>query len=341
MKTIVLKQPGQFITEDRDEPDQPGAGEAIVRVERIGICGTDQHAFRGTHPIVTYPRVLGHELGVRLVDVGGHGTVTCGLRPGDSCAVEPYLHCGHCVACRAGKTNCCTQLAVLGVHVDGGMCKYLKVPAAKLHKSSLLSVDQLALVETLGIGAHAVQRADVQPGENVMVIGAGPIGLGAIQFAQAAGARVIVLDVNEHRLRFAHEKLPGIKTIRSVAPDLSNLKDMTDNQLPTAVFDATGNAASMTTAFGYVAAGGRLVFVGLIKADITFSDADLHRKEMSLLASRNAPSSEFPRIISMIESGQIDTTPWITHRSSFDEFAEQFPSWLDPATQVVKAMIAV
>jgi threonine dehydrogenase-like Zn-dependent dehydrogenase len=184
MLSITLNEPGKFSVTDVPEP-RPAPGEALVRVHRIGVCGTDLHAFAGKQPFFSYPRVLGHELGVEVIDPG---TEPHGLKPGDRCSVEPYLNCGHCIACRRGKPNCCTELKVLGVHVDGGMRPQLTVPARKLHRSAKLDYEQLALVETLGIGAHAVERAEAKPDDFILVIGAGPIGLSVIQFALVTGA---------------------------------------------------------------------------------------------------------------------------------------------------------
>src|SRR4051794_5766850 len=168
MKTILLRQPGRFEMSDAPAADsrEPGPCEALVRVRRVGICGTDLHAYRGRQPFFTYPRVLGHELGVEVIAVDANDAA---ITPGDKCCVEPYLNCGHCIACRRGRANCCVDLKVLGVHVDGGMRESFVVPANKLHKSTKLTLDQLALVETLGIGCHAVDRAKPQAEENVLV----------------------------------------------------------------------------------------------------------------------------------------------------------------------------
>ena len=165
MKTIVLEKPGSFQLTERPSPGDPAPGQALVRIHRVGVCGSDIHAFKGNQPFFTYPRVVGHELGVEIVAVGPNEK---GLAVGDRCAVEPYLHCGRCIACRRGKTNCCVALQVLGVHTDGGMCEFIAVPVGKLHRSRTLSPDQLALVEMLTIGAHAVRRAQLEPGENVL-----------------------------------------------------------------------------------------------------------------------------------------------------------------------------
>src|SRR5438046_1886544 len=154
MQTVVLEKPGLFALGSDHLPAISSPDEALVRVHRVGICGTDIHAYRGDQPFFTYPRIIGHELGVEIVQVGPN---EAGLRAGDRCAVEPYLNCGSCIACRRGKTNCCARLQVLGVHTDGGMREYFTVPVRKLYRSEVLSLEQLALVETLGIGAHAVE----------------------------------------------------------------------------------------------------------------------------------------------------------------------------------------
>ena len=339
MKTIRLEEPGRLARGETEPPAKPGVGEARVRVHRVGVCGTDIHAFGGKQPFFTYPRILGHELGVEVVTVGADVT---NVRPGDRCAVEPYLHCGHCIACRRGKANCCVRLQVLGVHTDGGMRERFVLPAAKLHPSAKLSFDQLALVETLGIGAHAVDRAGLEADETALVIGAGPIGLAVAQFARERGARVIVLDVNANRLEFCRRQLGVPHTINGREEDaLAALRRLTSDDLPTAVFDATGNQRSMASAFDYPAHGGRLVFVGLFQGEVAFNDPNFHRRELTLLGSRNARPEDFARIIALIEAERIDTTPWITHRAAFDETVQAFPGWTDPQAGVIKAMIEV
>ena len=342
MKSLLLVEPGTLRAVDLPEPGAPGPDEALVRVHRIGVCGTDLHAFRGRQPFFSYPRILGHELGVEVLAVGDGVTA---VAPGDRCAVEPYLNCGRCIACRRGKPNCCSHLKVMGVHIDGGQRERFVVPAAKLHRAGSLSFDQLALVETLGIGAHAVERAALDAGETVAVLGAGPIGLAVIQFVLAAGARVLVVDLNVRRLAFCRDRLglPADATIdTSTTPDVARrLAELTGGDLPTAVFDATGNAASMAASFNYPAPGGRLVFVGLFTGDVTFNDPNFHRRELTLLGSRNSRPEDFRHIISLVESGRVDTNAWITHRAEIDAVPACFASWTDPASGVLKAMIAI
>jgi 2-desacetyl-2-hydroxyethyl bacteriochlorophyllide A dehydrogenase len=322
MRRITLLQPGSFAA-DSCPPPEPRPGHALVRTHRIGVCGTDLHAFAGRQPFFTYPRVLGHEIGVEVLQVPAGETR---IRPGDRCAVEPYLNCGGCHACRAGRTNCCENLQVLGVHTDGGMRGRITVPMDKLHKSTVLSFDQLALVETLGIGAHAVARSQLLAGESVLIVGAGPIGLAVLQFALLGGGRVRVLDVSRERRDFAARF--GVETLAEP-----------DGELAEVVFDATGNPKAMEASFERVAHGGRLVFVGLILGRVGFDDPLLHRREMTVLASRNS-SGQFPRIMSLIEERRIDTTPWITHRLPLADVPERFAE-LPGRPGLVKAMIEV
>lgn len=337
MNAIVLREPGRFELVVREEPARPAPGHALVRVRRVGICGTDWHAWRGKQPFFTYPRVLGHELGVEVIEVNDPSSP---LRPGDRCAVEPYLNCGTCIACRANKGNCCVRLEVLGVHRDGGMQEFIVVPSNKLHASATLSFEQLALVETLGIGCHAAARGQVQRGDNVLVIGAGPIGLSVLPFVQADGGRLIVADVSETRLAFCREWLRDVSTVDANAGVVDRLRDLTGGDLPAVVIDATGNPRSMANAFEYVANGGRLVFVGLFQGDVAFNDPNFHRREMTLLASRNALPADFSRIIRLVEDGTIDTRPWITHRTGHQDLCSTIEDWARPESNVLKAMVS-
>ena len=335
MQTLILNQPGELIATDTPPPSAPAPGEARVRVHCSGVCGTDLHAFAGNQPYFTYPRIPGHELGVSVVAVGAGVT---NVRADDRCAVEPYLSCGHCIACRRGRTNCCETLKVLGVHVDGGWRDEIVVPAAKLHPSGKLSYEQLALVETLGIGAHAVMRGAPERGEATVVVGAGPIGLAVAQFAVEAGARVTILDVNDARRAFAARWL-GVGTLeaRGLTPDA--LRSAMGGDLPTLVFDATGSPASMRQAFNWPAQGGRIVFASLVQGEVGFDDPNFHRRELTVLATRNSTAAEFRRIITLIESGRIDTAPWVTHRAKLADVPAVFASWTRPETGVIKAMI--
>ena len=336
MKAIILDNPNAFRL-TADQPDDIGPlapGYARVRTRRVGVCGTDWHAIAGRQPFFSYPRILGHELGVEVVEVND-ADGSSGLQPGDKCSVEPYLNCGTCIACRRARGNCCTKLQVLGVHADGGMRETFTLPARKLHKSEKLSLDQLALVETLAIGCHAVARARVEPGERVLILGAGPIGLSVIPFVHANGGVPIVADVSETRLDFVRRQMKVEQTIDARGDVIATLGD----ELPTCVIDATGAPPSMMSCFDRVAPGGRIVFVGLFPGDVTFNDPNFHRRETTLLASRNALPGDFTRIIKLIEDGVVDTTPWITHRTTADAFCDVVTEWQKPEANVLKAMV--
>lgn len=302
-------------------PPEPAAGRAILRIRRTGICGTDIHAYAGNQPYFEYPRILGHELAAELVETGGAE----GFVPGERVTFIPYFHCGECHACLQGKTNCCVRMKVCGVHVDGGMVEYLSVPAASLVKGDGLDDDELALVEPLAIGAHGIRRAAVRPGESVLITGAGPIGLGLVEFAKIAGGVVTVTDVNAERLAFCEEHT-GVETL-------------TPDRLGSAAFDvvidASGNLAAINNALQYLAHGGRYVLVGLQKADISISHPELHKREGAVMSSRNATRVDFEQVTDAIRSKKINPAAWITHRVSFDELASLMA---DFPRQAIKVM---
>jgi 2-desacetyl-2-hydroxyethyl bacteriochlorophyllide A dehydrogenase len=337
MKSIVCHQINEFRSVDVEVP-VPQPGETLVRVKRIGICGTDLHAFRGNQPFFSYPRVLGHELSGVIEKMNGE---THGFSVGDQVAIIPYLECGTCIACRNGKPNCCTQIRVLGVHTDGGMREFIAVPTDHLIATNDITLDQAAILEPLSIGAHAVRRAELKQGEFALVIGAGPIGLGVMAIAKHRGVKVIAMDVNEERLQFCQKWAGADYIVNATQYPKEKLEEITKGEYATAVFDATGNVNSMTNAFSYVAHGGRLVYVGLVKADISFNDPEFHKREMTLLSSRNATKEDFSLVIEAVRSGKIDIGAYITHRASFESMITEFEGWLNKANGVIKAIVEV
>jgi alcohol dehydrogenase len=291
-------------------------------------------------PFYSYPRIPGHELGVEVV-AAGKGVNN--VRAGDRCSVEPYMNCQQCAACRRGASNCCENLKVLGVHTDGGLRPRFLVPARKLHPSAKLTLEQLALVETLAIGCHAVNRGAPKQDDHVLVIGAGPIGLSVIEFVKLTGATLTVLDLNDRRLAFCRDTMGVKHTVLSTGDRDADVRavQVVTGELPTVVIDATGNQKSMNGSFHFAGHTGRIVFVGIGTFDVSFPDPLLHARELTVYASRNALPGDFGRIIRLIEDGRIDTRPWVTHRCSFDAVADNFPAYTKPETGVIKAMVEV
>jgi alcohol dehydrogenase len=340
MKALQLPVPGQWALIEVPEPPAPAPGNAVVRIRQVGICGTDYSGYLGKMPFFSYPRIPGHELGVEVVSVGDGVT---NVRVGDRCSIEPYINCGSCHSCRRGHTNCCMNNQTLGVHCDGGLQPLFTIPARKLHVSAKLGFDQLALVETLAIGCHAVNRGAPVSGDVALVIGAGPIGLSVVEFTKLSGARTVVMDVNEQRLAFVRDVMgvPDTILVKGDGSELKALEEMSGGDLAQVVVDATGSDRSMSAAYQYVGFAGRLVFVGITQNEVRFGHPLMHRREMTFHASRNALPGDFTRIIGLIEEGKINTQPWITHRLDFDEVPEKFPALLEPASGVLKAVITV
>ena len=334
MKYIVCDQPGAFSLKEKDAPT-PGPGEALVKIRRVGICGTDLHAFEGTQAYFSYPRILGHELAAEVVEYNAESS---DIKAGDPVVIMPYDYCGTCIACRRGMTNCCKNLKVLGVHTDGGMQQEYVLPAHLLMPAPGLSLEEMALVEPIAIGAHAVRRAQIEPGEYALVIGCGPIGIGTIRMAQLAGAEVIAMDLNPDRLRYCQEVLGVTHVVSAKEDPLSAVLRITGNDLATVVFDVTGSKAALEQGIEYMAPGGRYVFIGLTKGDLTFSHPYIHARESSLLCSRNATRADMQAVIDMLQAGKFPSSAYITHQVPFTDMIGQFESWLNPATKVIKAM---
>ncbi len=340
MRAIRLEKPGQLEYVEIQEPSSPGPGQALVKTHRMGICGTDYSGYLGKMPFFRYPRVPGHELGVTVLETGPDVT---SVSPGDRCSVEPYMNCKQCYACRAGSSNCCETLEVIGVMIDGGLCDRFLIRAEKLHTSSMLSFEQLALVETLAIGCHATDRGNPQESSHVLIIGAGPIGLATLEFTRLTGANITVMDQIDSRLEFCRSRY-GIKNtivFKCGESAIQQMNEITSGDMYALVTDATGSPASMTSALQYVAHTGSLVYVGITTENIVFPHPALHRPEMTIMGSRNALPRDFRRIIGLIENNTIDTGPWITHRTPFSEAVANFEGYTRPDAGVIKAMIEV
>lgn len=334
MKYIVCEKPGEFLLREKEAPIRK-EGEALLQINKVGICGTDLHAYTGNQAFFTYPRILGHELASEVLEIGEN---LRGIKPGDKVVVMPYISCGKCISCRNEKTNCCTNISVLGVHGDGGMQEQITVPANILLPANHLSDNEMAIVEPLAIGAHAVRRANIKPNEIVAVVGAGPIGIGIMKLAQIAGAKVIAIDMNEERLKYAKDKIGVDYIVKAGKSAVEEISEITNNDFCTAVFDASGNKFALEDCPNYMSHGGRFVLVGLSKGELTYTHPKVHAKEMTLLCSRNATTEDFEHVINVLD--QFPTDSFITHSVDYTEMISNFDSWLKPETGVIKATVS-
>lgn len=335
MKALLCNKPGELNFVDVKKPELE-KDHALIRIRRIGICGTDLHAFEGTQPYFSYPRILGHELAGEIVDIDG----TDAFVKGELVTFIPYINCQECATCRAGFTNCCERIRVFGVHVDGGMQEYVTIPVRLLLKVNTLSLDEIALVEPLAIAAHGVSRGRVAPNEHVLVIGAGPIGVGLIQFAQLAGAHVTVMDVSNSRLKYCRDVLKVEHVINPTEKDyMERLSLITGSAMFHVVFDATGNINALNNGFTYMGYTARYVLVGLQLKEIHFSHPEFHKREGNLMSSRNATRSDFEKVLSAISNKHIHPMSMISHSVDFSSVPRDFASWLDPKNNVLKVVV--
>jgi 2-desacetyl-2-hydroxyethyl bacteriochlorophyllide A dehydrogenase len=336
VQAAVLTAPGRIDLVEHPEARAPGHGEALVAVRRVGICGTDYHAFSGTQNFISYPCVLGHELAVEVLEVGPG---VAGVAAGDLCAVLPYVSCGTCAACRRGRTNACVRIEVLGVTRPGGLRERMVLPVSLLFAGAGLTLDQLVLVETLGIGWHAVDRGRPGARDVVLILGAGPIGLAVAEAARRSTERVLVADVSPTRVAFAatagHDSL-------AVDGDLTAaVLDRYGGELPSLVVDASGNRASMEGAFGLVGPGGRLVLVGHTTGPLTFHNPGFHARELDVRASRNATPDDWAHVIAAVRDGSLNALGWVNHRITLATVADDLPRLAASPGDVVKAVVEV
>jgi len=336
MKYIACQKPGLWATGEK-EPPQPKPHEAVVQIKKMGICGTDLHAFKGNQAFFNYPRILGHELAGIVVEPPQENS---NLKKGDQVAVLPYMNCGKCDACIAGKTNCCQGLQVLGVHVDGGMQEQMALPHTHLIPLNNLSLDAIALVEPLSIGAHALRRAAPKAGQTLLVMGCGPIGVGLIQLAKNKGLQVIALDRDQQRLDYLKMHLE-VEGIQAGPKAVEAFKKRTQGKLADVVFDATGNKQAMESGHHFMKHAGTYVLVGLYKDTLCFKHPEIHAKETTLLCSRNATKEDFELVINTLKEGAFPVDQYITHRMDFDEVVTAFEKLYHTNQLLMKALITL
>lgn len=319
MKAIKLEKPWEVSCVELPMP-KPGEGEALIRIHAAGICGSDIGAFRGTNGLVSYPRIIGHELAGEIVSIPEHNAR--GLKPGDRVVIDPYLYCGHCYPCSIGRTNCCTELHVLGVHVDGGMAEYYCHPADMLIPiPEGMSWTEAAMAEPLTISLHGIHRGGLKAGEYCAVIGAGPIGLAAALVAQAYGAHAILLDLVQERLDFAKEL--GIEyTINSANCDpTEEIRRITGGVMAQQVMECSGANPAIRAALDYVSHAGRITLTGWPKQETAIPTDMITKKEIDIRGARTS-AREFEEALKLIHEKRVDMTRLLTKTVSLPEAPE-------------------
>ncbi len=334
MKSIVCEHPELLSLQTKPQTTNID-GSALLKVKRVGICGTDLHAFKGNQPFFSYPRILGHELATEVIQVGENSK---GIRAGDKVVIVPYINCEECIACKVGKSNCCQNIKVFGVHVDGGMQEVISFPTRLLIPANDLSFEEIAIVEPLAIGAHALRRAQTKNGDTIVVMGCGPIGIGIIQLAKYIGATVIVIDINDYRLNVAKEKFGADLIVNALQSPLDRIKDFTNHNLASAVFDATGSKQAIEGGIIYMRHGGTFVLVGLSKGELIFQHPQIHAKETTLMCSRNATLEDFEFVMKVLREGKFNTQSYITKIVSFESILTEFNAWTNPESKEIKVL---
>ena len=333
MRAIYCVAPEKLELREAPRPELK-PGWARVAIKHIGICGTDYHIFEGTFPYFEYPRIIGHELSGVVTDANGTG-----LRDGEAVVINPYLNCGHCPACREGKTNCCETLKVIGVHTDGGMADEVVMPVGNLYPAGDMSVRDAAMVEFLAIGAHAIKRSDLKPGDRALIVGSGPIGLGVAYFAKIAGADVTVVDAAPDKIEAT--RALGFKTLDAKETgDGTEFAEIRRTGFDS-VFDATGSIKAMNASILHTRNGGNYALVGVIRGDLVFPDSEVHRRELTIRGSRNAQKADFDHVMASMRAGKIPTDRLATHRTTIDRVSEDMPKWAHDRTGVIKAIVTV
>ena len=337
MKQVTLIKPYEFEERDVEIPILK-KGELLVQIKNIGICGTDIHAFHGNQPYFTYPRVLGHELSGIIVDAKIENKSLLG-KP---VSVLPYLSCGKCNSCLKGKTNCCANLHVMGVHVDGGFGEYVSVPVDNIMVGrEETDLEHLSMVEPLSISYHGIMRADILENNWVIIFGAGPIGIGALMFAKSKTNNIILIDINQNRITYCKSIL-GIKHSFNGNDEtlFEEIKELTNGHFADIVIDATGNKKSIQQQLRFLGHGGKWILIGLQREDLHINHPEFHKREATLMSSRNATKHDFKQVMDKIDNKEIDPALLITHTLDFEEVVNSFSSFIVDQT-LIKGIIKV
>lgn len=335
MKSLICRQPTQFEYKERPVPT-PAENEVLLKVKTVGICGTDIHAWAGKQPFFNYPRVLGHEICGDIVAIGNNVTH---FHIGQQAAVIPYLSCNRCSACLNHRPNCCENISVIGVHQDGGMVEYIAVPESNVLLAEGIDPAAAALIEPFAISAHAIRRAECAPGDSVLVVGGGPIGLGVAAIGLADSLNIALADTQPERRAHTHNLL-GIPVLDPASPQFEQqLRANFQGELPNKVIDATGNEIAMNNSVNLIRHGGQIIFVGLFKGNLSFSDPDFHKKETTMKGSRNATHEDFAKVARLMSEGKISAEMMLSHRFDFSSLAAIYETEIVNNKNLLKAVV--
>jgi 2-desacetyl-2-hydroxyethyl bacteriochlorophyllide A dehydrogenase len=336
MKALVLKGPRQFCWEDREKP-ACSPERVLIHTDAVCICGSDIRAIQGQQKMFSFPRVIGHEVAATVEEAGAQ---TKGFRPGDRVCLLPCIACGHCRPCRRGKPNCCETLRLYGVQEDGGLQEYLSVPPQSLLRIDFdAAPEEIAMMEPLTIGAHAVARLDLTREDRVLILGAGPIGVGCALAACSCGARVVLADIKENRRKFVKEEFQ-LEILDPFEYDYKKkIKDFTNGELFDAVIDTTASKSSMDHAWEWICHGGKVLFVGTFAGKLELDESAFHMKEPTLYVTRNSTRTDFERVLSLWQHGFIEPAKFITHTAPFSQAAKAVLQWAEPQSCVFKGAV--
>ena len=331
MKAVQVSAPGSAGIVSIPEPNA-AQNEVLLRVDIVGMCGSDLTTFRGANPMVTYPRILGHEVAATVVSGSSD------LAPGTQVTVSPYTHCGRCASCLRGRFNACQNNQTMGVQRDGAMAEYIALPRERLYAASL-SPRELCLVEPLTVGAHAVARGRVTASDTVAVFGCGGIGLGAIAASAFQGATTIAIDMDDTKLEIAR-KAGAIHLINTAREDLhTSLREITEDRGPDVAIEAIGLPLTFRAAVEEVAFTGRVVYIGYTKEPVSYETRLFVQKELDILGSRNALPEDFRQVIRMLESGGFPVADTISATVPPEEAGRMLAEWSQNPAKFTKIMI--
>lgn len=333
MKALVLQNPGKASIEAIPEPEVRDQS-VLLKVRMVGLCGSDLNSFRGLNPLVTFPRIPGHEVSATVVQGDNN------LPAGTDVALSPYTSCGQCASCRRGRANACQFNQTLGVQRDGALTQFIVMPREKLFPARL-TPKELCLVEPLTVGFHAVARGRVTSNDTVAVFGCGGVGLGAIAGSHSRGAMTICIDVDEEKLNLARAA-GGAHTIDSVREPLHDrLLELTEGRGPDVVIEAVGTPATFRAAVEEVAFTGRVVYIGYAQEPVSYETRLFVQKELDVLGSRNAQPVDFEAVIDLLESAKFPIDQAVSLIVPLEEATNALRSWSENPSSFKKILVAV